>query len=464
MKETNYKGHVIVVPYPSQGHINPLLQFAKRLVSKGVKATLATTHYTLTSIRVPNVAVEPISDGFDESGFAQAKDVALYLNSFKTNGSKTLSQLIKKFEESDSPVNCIVYDSFLPWALDVAKQFGIFGGPFFTNSAAVCSIFCRLHNGLLSCPVELGDNKALCLPGLPPLHACDLPTFLRLPDSYPAYLAMKLGQFQNLEMADWIFANTFQDLESKETGGVRELWPAKFIGPMVPSAYLGLADPIEGADKGYGASLWKPLGEECAKWLQTKPPQSVIYISFGSMVSLTTKQMEEIAFALKETNFNFLWVVRESEMDKLPTGFVDSTRDKGMIVTWCNQLELLAHESLGCFVSHCGWNSTLEALSLGVPMVCMPQWTDQLPNAKYIEDIWMVGVRVKEDEKGVFVKEEVVRCLKEVMEGKKSQQIKKNARTWKEKARKTVGKGGESDKEINDFVESLQFANKKRCN
>ncbi|XP_065860967.1 UDP-glycosyltransferase 74B1-like [Euphorbia lathyris] len=460
MKETEYKAHVLVVPYPSQGHINPLLQFAKRLLSKGVKATLATTHYTVKSIYVPNVAVEPISDGFDETGFAQAKDVALYLNSFKVNGSATLSRLVRAFEESGFRVNCIVYDSFLPWALDVAKEHGVYGAPFFTNSAAVCSIFCRLHHGLLRCPVELGD-QALCLPGLPPLYGSDLPTFLRVPDSYPAYLAMKLNQFRNLEMADWVFANTFQDLESKETGGVHELWPAKFIGPMIPSAYLGLGDPIEG-DKGYGASLWKPLGEECVKWLETKQPQSVVYISFGSMVSLTVKQMEQIAWGLKETNLNFFWVVRESEMCKLPTGFIDSTKDKGMIVTWCNQLELLAHQALGCFVTHCGWNSTLEALSLGVPMVCVPQWTDQLPNAKYIEDVWMVGVRAKEDEKGLVVKEEIVRCLKEVMEGKKSQQIKKNAKIWKQKARETVAEGGESDNQINDFVEGLQCANKIR--
>ncbi|EEF42275.1 UDP-glucosyltransferase, putative [Ricinus communis] len=457
-EETEYKGHVVVLPYPGQGHINPLLQFAKRLASKGVKITFATTHYTVNSICAPNVTVHAISDGFDEGGFAQAQEVDLYLKSFKANGSRTLSHLIQKFQDSNFPVNCIVYDSFLPWALDVARQHGIFGAPFFTNSAAVSSIFCRLHHGFLSLPLDVEGDKPLLLPGLPPLYYSDLPTFLKIPESYPAYLAMKLNQFSNLDMADWIFANTFEELESKVVGGVSKLWPAKLIGPMVPSSYLD--GRIDG-DKGYGASLWKPLGEECLKWLETKQPQSVVYISFGSMVSLTVKQMEEIAWGLKESNLNFLWVVRESEMDKLPKGFIDSTSDKGLIVRWCNQLEMLAHQAIGCFVSHCGWNSTLEALSLGVSMVAIPQWADQLPNAKFIEEIWKVGVRGKVDERGVVRKQEVIRCLKEVMEGKKSEEIKKHARKWRQVAERTFDEGGSSDKNINDFVEHLAFANKK---
>ncbi|XP_065638479.1 UDP-glycosyltransferase 74B1 [Quercus suber] len=216
MEETEYRGHVVVLPYPSQGHINPLLQFAKRLASKGIKATIATTRYTLKSICTANVGVEPISDGFDESGFAQAKNVDSFLKSFKANGSRTLSELIQKFQDSGSPVSCVVYDSFLPWALDVAKQHGIYGAPFFTNSATVTHIFCLIHHGKLSLPLKL-ETTPLLIPGLPPLNSPDLPSFLKLPESYPAYLAMKLSQFSNLDMADWIFSNTFEELEAEES-------------------------------------------------------------------------------------------------------------------------------------------------------------------------------------------------------------------------------------------------------
>lgn len=213
--QNNNNVHVLVLPYPAQGHISPLIQFAKRLVSKSIKTTFATTHYTVKSITAPNIAVEPISDGFDESGFSQAKNVELFLNSFKTNGSKTLSHLIEKHEKTTTPITCIVYDSFLPWALDVAKQHGIYGAAFFTNSAAVCNIFCRIHRGLLEIPVEVNDDSPLFVPGIPPLYCRDLPSFLRFPQSYPAYMAMKLNQFSNLNQADWMFINTFEALEEK---------------------------------------------------------------------------------------------------------------------------------------------------------------------------------------------------------------------------------------------------------
>ncbi|GAB4839855.1 hypothetical protein Ancab_020564 [Ancistrocladus abbreviatus] len=461
MDEKMYAAHVVVLPYPGQGHINPLLQFAKRLASKGVKATLATTSYTVASIHAPNITVEPISDGLDHTaGSIRPGDEESFLKSFKENGSRTLSQLVGKYQNSVNPVSCIVYDAFFPWALDVARQHGIYGAAFFTNSATVCAIFCCVHHGLLSLPLKPEDLESV-LPKLPKFRESDLPSFLRLPESYPAYLAMKLNQFPNLEMVDWLFCNSFRELEPEVTKGISEKWPAKLIGPMVPSFYL---DARIKEDKVYGASLWKPLSNECKNWLQTKTPNSVIYISFGSMVSLTAKQAEQIALALEESNFYFLWVIRESQLPKLTERFPDATKEKGMIVTWCNQLEVLAQPAIGCFITHCGWNSTLEGLSLGVPMVGMPQWSDQLPDAKFIEEVWGVGLRAKEDENGVVRKEELLFCLEEVMGGKRSEEIKKNARKYRQLAREAVAEGGSSDKEIDDFLMQLKFGKQSEKN
>ncbi|XP_057948723.1 UDP-glycosyltransferase 74B1 [Malania oleifera] len=444
-------GHVIVVPYPSQGHINPILQFAKRLASKGAKATIATTRYTLASIRVPNVRVESISDGFDDGGFGQAGGEHTFLEGFKTHGSRTLSDLILKFRYTESPVTCVVYDSFLPWALDVAKKHGAVGAAFFTNSAAVCSIFCLIHRGLVALPVKR-EKLPLVLPGMPPLEYPDLPSFVKRPESHPAYLAMKLGQYSNLEGADWVFANTFEDLEGQEAKGTSEYWPAALVGPMVPSAYLD--GQIKG-DKGYGASLWSPLSEECLEWLEQRPSHSVVYVSFGSMASLMPTQMEEIAWGLRDSGFPFLWVVKESERAKLPKGFANFVKEKGLIVTWCNQLEMLAHRAVGCFVTHCGWNSILEGFSTGVPMVAVPQWADQFTNAKFVAEIWGVGVRAKEEE-GVVRREQLVFCLKDVMEGERSKEIRRNVGKWRELAKRAVSDGGSSDKCINIFVEHLK--------
>ncbi|KNA08530.1 hypothetical protein SOVF_161400 [Spinacia oleracea] len=447
--------HVVVIPYPSQGHINPLLQFAKRLASKGIKATLATTKQTLSSIStLHNIAVEPLSDGFEDGGKPEAGAEDVFLNSFKSNGSKSLVGLIEKYRNTSFPVTCVVYDAFLPWALDVAKDYGLLGAAFFTNSATVCSIFCCVDRGLIELPIK-PDAVGCALPKMPLFKGNDLPSFLKKPESYPAYLAMKLSQFSNVDLADWMFCNSFEDLELEVIEGVTEKWPAKLIGPMVPSSYLD--GRIEG-DNGYGASLWKPLSEKCKEWLQNKPRKSVIYISFGSMVSLTQEQAEEIAYALKESNYYFLWVVRESQFNKLPKGFQEevSRTQRGMIVTWCNQLEVLAHEATACFVTHCGWNSTLEGLSLGVPMVGVPQWSDQLPDAKFIEEVWEVGVWAKEDDRGVVRRENLRECLKEIMEGKRSEEIRENASKWRELSKKAVSHGGSSDINIEDFVQHLR--------
>ncbi|KAK9119619.1 hypothetical protein Scep_017712 [Stephania cephalantha] len=446
--------HVVVIPYPGQGHINPLLQFAKRLASKGLKATMGTTPYAIKSITAHNVGVELISDGFDQGGFAEASSVQAYLESFETAGSRTLTELIKKYEDTECPITCVVYDSFLVWALDVAKQNRVCSAAFFTNSAAICSIFCYIHHGMLKLPIETEDLPVK-IGSVAELCRHDLPTFLTTPGAYPAYLTMKVNQYNNLSKTDWILCNSFQALEDKEVKAVAELWPAKLIGPMIPSSYLD--GRIKG-DEGYGASLWKPLSEQCLNWLESKVCKSVIYVSFGSMVSLSIKQMEEVAWGLKNCGWSFMWVVRESEQSKLPNDFLDSIQeDKGLVVSWCNQLEVLAHESIGCFVTHCGWNSTTEGLGLGVPMVGMPVWADQSTNAKYIQDVWRVGVRAKEDESGVVGREEVERCVGEVMEGERSEEIRRNARKLRKLSREAMSEGGTSDKNIDEFVEQLKL-------
>lgn len=210
----NKVGHVIVLTYPAQGHINPLLQFAKRLASKGLKATLATTPYTIKSIQATTVGIEPISDGYDEGGFKQAPSLEAYLESFRTVGSRTLAELIMKFSDSASPVSCIVYDSLFPWAIDVARQFNIYAAVFMTNSASVCSMYSHIDRGRLTFPVKQ-ETEPLLLPGLPPLGLSDLPSFLAQPANHSAYLALVMEQFGCLEDNDWVFCNSFEELESE---------------------------------------------------------------------------------------------------------------------------------------------------------------------------------------------------------------------------------------------------------
>ncbi|KAJ9174055.1 hypothetical protein P3X46_017127 [Hevea brasiliensis] len=188
-----------------------------------------------------------------------------------------------------------------------------------------------------------------------------------------------------------------------------------------------------------------------------KPAGSVVYVSFGSIDNINEKQMEEIAWGLKRSNFYFLWVVKISEEAKLPKGFAEEVADKGLIVNWSPLVKVLASEAVGCFLTHCGWNSTIEALSLGVPMVTLPRWSDQPTNAKFVEDVWRVGIRAKVDGDPIVKREEIEFCIKEAMEDVKRNEMMKNSEKWRELAIEAVNEGGTSDRNIDKLVS--QFIN-----
>ncbi|KAK1396338.1 UDP-glycosyltransferase 74e2 [Heracleum sosnowskyi] len=207
------------------------------------------------------------------------------------------------------------------------------------------------------------------------------------------------------------------------------------IGPTIPRKYLNNQKIVED-DTYNGLQMFKTDIDSCMNWLNERQDHSVIYVSFGSMAQLDAAQMA-------------------SEEGKLPKGFVEETSTKGLVVHLCSQMKVLAHKALGCFVTHCGWNSTLEALCLGVPMVAVPIWTDQRTNAKFVADVWRMGVKVDIDENEVFKGEMFHHCIREMMDGEKRKEVKTTSKRWMEMAREAVKEGGSSYTSINEFVASL---------
>lgn len=193
-----------------------MLQFSKILDHKGVKVTLVTTRFiykTMHRSGSRGIALETISDGYDEGGRAQAESVDAYLESFRKSGSKTFAELVEKLSSSELPVDCIVYDAFMPWPLDIAKKFGILGAAFLTQSCAVDTIYHHVKNGLLKPPLPQSE---ISLPGLPPLEPSDLPSFVSDFGSYPAvYKLVVVEQFSNVDKADWVLCNSFYELEDQ---------------------------------------------------------------------------------------------------------------------------------------------------------------------------------------------------------------------------------------------------------
>ncbi|KAL3725010.1 hypothetical protein ACJRO7_030079 [Eucalyptus globulus] len=453
-----HRAHVLILPFPAQGHINPMLQFSKRLVSKGLKATLALTVHLAGSMQPDpssSIDLETISDGHDLGGFMGAESIEAYQTDFRDVGSRTLAELIHKLDRLGRPLDAVIYDGFLPWVLDVAKQCDKLGVVFFTQTCAVNNIYYHVQRGLLPLPLPLSEGSVR-VPGLPPLKPWEAPSYVYKLGLYPAFYDMLINQSTNVDDADFVLFDTFYELEKEAVDWMSSnLWPLKTVGPTLPSLYLDKRLPN---DTAYGVNLFTPTTTSTVSaWLRRHPPRSVVYVSFGSMADLDPSQFAELAHGLALAGHPFIWIVRSTEQHKLPRDLMDSIpSEEALILPWCNQLEVLESDAIGCFVTHCGLNSVVEAICLGVPMVAMPQWTDQPTNAKFVEDVWRVGVRARADEAGVVWREEVERCVREVVGGgERGREVTESARRWMEVAKAAMAEGGSSDRNIDEFVEKL---------
>ncbi|XP_075660896.1 mogroside I-E synthase-like [Castanea sativa] len=311
--------HVVVLSFPIQGHINPMLQFSKRLASKGLKVTLLSTKSIVKSMegQASSVTIEPIAD--DSGEYPTVETMEAYTERFKVMFSHSLEDLIERNKSIGYATKLVVYDSILPWALEVAKQHGVGGAPFITQSCTIAAIFYHLFQGRITLPLQVSE---VSLPSLPLLRIDDMPSFISQPDSYPLLLRLCVDEFHNFHEVNWVFCSSFDKLEEEVVSWISSQWPIKNIGPTIPSMYL---DKRLKDDKNYDLSLFKPNVDACMKWLDLKDTGTVVYVSFGSLAALGEEQMEEVALGLKRSNKYFLWVVIETETKKLPTNFIEET-------------------------------------------------------------------------------------------------------------------------------------------
>ncbi|EMS56980.1 UDP-glycosyltransferase 83A1 [Triticum urartu] len=246
--------------------------------------------------------------------------------------------------------------------------------------------------------------------------------------------------------ADFLLCNTFSDIE-----------PAVFAGPT-PATILPIGPlrtwqrPTRHAPVGH---FWHADDAACMSFLDAQPRGSVVYVAFGSISIMTAAQLQELALGLEASGRPFLWVVRPEQAGKLPDGFADAIDGlaKGKVVGWAPQEQVLGHPAVGCFVTHCGWNSTLEGIRNGLSMLCWPYFTDQFTNQTYICDIWRVGLRVASAEGGGLVmKERVVELLDRIFE---DEGAKERVLRLKEMAEKNMSEEGESLNNLNVLMESM---------
>lgn len=262
-----------------------------------------------------------------------------------------------------------------------------------------------------------------------------------------------LGQFKKLSKSLYVLMDTFQELEPEIIEHMSQVCIVKPVGPLFKNP--------KAPKTSIGGDLMK--ADDCFEWLDSKPPTSVVYISFGSIVHLKQEQVDEIAHGLLSSGVSFLWAMKPpgkafgSEKHVLPDGFLEKVGDKGKVVQWSPQEQVLAHPSVACFLTHCGWNSSVEALTSGVPLVTFPQWGDQVTNSKFLVDVFGVGLRLCRGraENRLITRDEVEKCLLEATVGEKANELKQNALKWKKAAEETVAEGGSSDRSLEDFIDEI---------
>nr|AYR16610.1 UDP-glucosyltransferase UGT74AU1 [Polygala tenuifolia] len=445
--KTNHTAHVVVLPFNGQGHVNPMLQFSKRLAFKGLKITFAATLSITKTMQSGNEAISFFSI-FDDTndGYGGPGGVQGYIQRFQDSVRNSLRKLVNDLKDTDNPAKCLVYDSSLAWALDLAKELGLVGASFFLQSCSAVAAYYPFH---LKFSGKKEKVSPFPMPGLPKLG---LPTSAG--GSYDSPVIKAIASiYDNIEKADWILLNTYHELEEEVIKWWEQFSRVRAIGPNVPSVYIDKRLPN---DTDYGFNLFKPNSDACMHWLNEKAPQSVVYVSFGSCASIKPEQLKELTWALRLFNKPFLWAIKSSEANKLPDNFVEETKDKGLLVDWCSQMEVLAHKAVGCFITHCGTNSIVESLIFGVPMVGIPVFLDQTVNGYFMEKFWKVGITPKMDEeKGISPREEIEEAITIVMDEERGKEIKENTMRLKDCAKKALEEGGSSDKHIDEFIADL---------
>lgn len=467
------KPHAVCVPYPTQGHVTPMLQLTKLLHTRGFHITFVNTEYNhrrLLRSRGPNAVkglpdfrFETIPDGLPQSDRDASQDIPSLCDSTRKNCLPPFKDLLAKIGSSSEvpPVTCIISDGVMSFAIKAAKELGIPGFQLWTASA--CGFMGYLSyrelirrgivpfkdesyatDGTLDAPIDW-------IPGMPNMLLKDIPTFLRTTDLNDIMFDFLGEEAQNCLKATAVIINTFDELEHEVLEALKSKCPRLYTaGPLSLHARHLPESPF----KHHSSSLWKE-DHNCIEWLDKREPNSVVYVNYGSITTMTDQHLIEFAWGLANSRHPFLWILRSDVVSRdtaiLPEEFLEETKDRGLVASWCSQDKVLYHPSVGVFLSHCGWNSTTESICGGVPLMCWPFFAEQVTNARYACTKWGMAVEVNQD----VNRHEIEALVKEVMEGEKGKEIKKNAMEWKRKAFEATDVGGSSYNNFERFIKEV---------
>ncbi|KAH6791958.1 hypothetical protein C2S52_002435 [Perilla frutescens var. hirtella] len=454
--------HVLAVPYPAQGHVIPLLELSQWLANNGIRVTFVNTdfnhnritkslsHSDSTINELINLASVP--DGLGPS--EDRNDLGKLAEALPKAIPQGLEALIEKINTTEGDqITCVITDYALMFALAALpyeKLGSIKKAAFLPAPVALLALAKHsrklIQQGIIdSHGTPLKQQHMIHMsPEMPAMSLQDS-AWLRIGDSNTQKL-----MFQSIEMnieleslPDWIVCNSSHELEP---GALKLLPQCVAVGPLLASSRLGQS----------GGFFW-PEDSASLSWLDQQPPNSTIYVAFGSFTVFDEKQFQELALGLELSNRPFLWVVRQDmtqDVEKsYPDGFEERVRNRGKMVGWAPQQKVLSHPSVACFVSHCGWNSTMEGMCNGVPFLCWPYFADQFLNQGYIADFWRVGLRLEKDESGIVGCGEIVKKVENLLS---DERLKNRVMKLRSKTMSSATKEGSSHKNFNRFVDWIK--------
>ncbi|KAK7258530.1 hypothetical protein RIF29_24110 [Crotalaria pallida] len=464
---------VAMMPTQGMGHLIPMLEFAKHLThhhehlavkflipTDGPPSKAQTTVLKNLPKAISHVFLPPVT----LSDLPQDAKIETIMSHTILRSLNDLRRELRSLTASHT-VAALVVDLFGTDAFDVAKEVGVSPYVFFPSTSMCLSLF--LHLPQLDKEVQCEYRELVepvKIPGCIPVHGKDFldPVQDRKNEGYK----WVLHHANRYREADGIMENSFLELEP---GAIKEL---QKVEPGKPPVYP--VGPLVNMESTINES-----GSECLRWLDEQPHGSVLFVCFGSGGTLSSAQTNELALGLEMSEQRFLWVVKspndkianasyfsaDSDGDPfgfLPKGFVERTKGRGFLVSsWAPQAQVLAHGSVGGFLSHCGWNSTLESVVFGVPLIAWPLFAEQKMNAVMLTRDIKVALRPNvrdNNSNGLVEREEIARVVKCLMEGEDGKRLRYRMKDLKDAAAKALGENGSSTNNISQLA--LKWTNK----
>ncbi|XP_030543906.1 anthocyanidin 3-O-glucosyltransferase 2-like [Rhodamnia argentea] len=467
------KYELVFIPSPGHGHLAPTVEMAKLLVDRDDRLSVSVlimkfpfdseidSHFESLAASIAariRLVLLPLQDPSPRTS------PLLFVHHFVESHKADVREAVAELSARSSPrLTGLVFDMFCTSMIDVAVEFGVPSYMFFTSGAAFLGIMLHLQS--------LQDEQHMDLTRLKgPDAELDFPCFANpLPASkfLPLEVFMEedrrifLGHALRFRETKGILVNTFAELEPRALEALASMGapPVYPIGPIL------------------NIKVQSEKGFEILDWVDQQPDASVVFLCFGSRGTFHENQAKEIAHALERTGYRFLWSLRQAPAkgmmkapcdypdpaEALPEGFLDRTAGLGRVIGWAPQVAVLAHSAIGGFVSHCGWNSTLESIWFGIPVATWPQYAEQQLNAFQLVVELGLAAEIKMDYRRdhaigsdcVVTADEIEGGIRKLMEGEEARERRKKVKEVSEKSRKALAEGGSSYLSLAHFIEDV---------